>query len=343
MKGITEFASLTPTEIENSIRSITDNGYGYVLLHSSSNTAHIDEILILCDSPNINTAKKIWRWNKNGLGYSSTGYNGTYGLAMTMLGQIVASMVKTGTLRAIQINNPGDNFYVTPSGVVTAKSGYIGSPSTGFAFTESEIRNSKFVMYARGLGILNNGTELGHFGRTDGTYTKTDPGQLSPDPGDIEPDYEDYRWWLSPSQVADRPGIGICINTGAKGLTYSYYDSDKSTNISYLRYTQSGGDDSNTHNNAFDIYCDINMNNHAFAGFIDRVTSRYYATPEHNMTTIYKTTPIGGGAQVVSHVIFRYVKMRYDLYRFGTLGGVTSYSENLINIGEYDMKWDPDF
>lgn len=44
------------------------------------------------------TVGKCWRWNKNGFGYSSTGYNGTYTLAMTMDGNIVADFLKVGTI-----------------------------------------------------------------------------------------------------------------------------------------------------------------------------------------------------------------------------------------------------
>lgn len=45
-----------------------------------------------------------WRWNKNGFGYSSTGYNGTYSLAMTSDGQIVADFITTGSLSADRIS-----------------------------------------------------------------------------------------------------------------------------------------------------------------------------------------------------------------------------------------------
>lgn len=56
------------------------------------------------DTDDITTAKRVWRWNKGGLGYSSTGYNGPFALAMTQDGQIVADFVKTGTMSANRIN-----------------------------------------------------------------------------------------------------------------------------------------------------------------------------------------------------------------------------------------------
>lgn len=56
-----------------------------------------DELYIM-DNEDPNQAVHVWRWNINGLGYSSTGINGTYGLAMTMDGQIVADFITTGVL-----------------------------------------------------------------------------------------------------------------------------------------------------------------------------------------------------------------------------------------------------
>lgn len=78
---------------------ITGNLGGYVVIHDSNGDGEPDEILIM-DTPSINTSTKIWRWNASGLGYSSTGYDGTYGLAMTSDGEIVADFITTGTLNA---------------------------------------------------------------------------------------------------------------------------------------------------------------------------------------------------------------------------------------------------
>lgn len=60
--------------------------------------------LYIMDTDNPSTAQKVWRWNLNGLGYSSTGINGTYGIAMTMNGQIVADFITTGSLNTNVIN-----------------------------------------------------------------------------------------------------------------------------------------------------------------------------------------------------------------------------------------------
>ena len=72
---------------------------GYVVIRSSSDGGHPDEILIM-DTDDIKTASKVWRWNKGGLGYSPHGYNGPYSTAITQDGEIVADFVKTGHMMA---------------------------------------------------------------------------------------------------------------------------------------------------------------------------------------------------------------------------------------------------
>lgn len=103
------------------------------LINAGIKNSHVvvrkNEILIM-DTDDINTAKKVWRFNVNGLGYSSTGYYGEFGLAMTMDGSIVAdfinvgilnaNLIKTGTIMSangnLSINIDEDFFEVTHTG-----------------------------------------------------------------------------------------------------------------------------------------------------------------------------------------------------------------------------------
>ena len=86
--------------IAHATELITGNLGGYVILHDSDSDSFPDEILIM-DTPDITTAQKVWRWNKNGLGYSGSGYAGPFStLALTADGKIVADAITTGTLNA---------------------------------------------------------------------------------------------------------------------------------------------------------------------------------------------------------------------------------------------------
>ncbi len=65
--------------------------------------------LLIMDTADITTATKVWRWNVNGLGYSDTGYNGTYGLAMTMDGHFVADAITVEGLEVGKNVTMGDD------------------------------------------------------------------------------------------------------------------------------------------------------------------------------------------------------------------------------------------
>lgn len=56
--------------------NLINNGFGSYVWYTPN-------AIYVMDTDDINTAQKIWVWNKNGLGYSSTGINGEFGLAMT--------------------------------------------------------------------------------------------------------------------------------------------------------------------------------------------------------------------------------------------------------------------
>lgn len=85
--------------IINATQLITGNSGGYVVLHPSEKP---QEIFIM-DTPDMNSAQRVWRWNLSGLGYSSTGVNGPFELAMTMDGAIVADFITAGTINGALI------------------------------------------------------------------------------------------------------------------------------------------------------------------------------------------------------------------------------------------------
>ncbi len=82
--------------IADATAAITGNSGGYVRLNPPQNP---QEILIM-DTPDISTAKNIWRFNLSGYGHSSGGYSGPYRTAVTQDGHIVADFIDTGILNA---------------------------------------------------------------------------------------------------------------------------------------------------------------------------------------------------------------------------------------------------
>lgn len=186
---------------------ITGNQGGYVVIHSSTGGDKPDEILIM-DQPSIEEATQVWRWNKSGLGYSSSGYNGPYGLAMTIDGKINADFITTGGMDAARItagilqskdgrflidltantitmkNTSGNTVFsfdgngnLTISGNVTATSGSIA----GFTIYGNRLQGKSCTLYSDvGGGELKLGdvTLEGYGGLGINRNVAIDPGHL---------------------------------------------------------------------------------------------------------------------------------------------------------------------
>lgn len=92
----------------NATNWITGSKGGYVLMRPKNAP---EEILIM-DKPDANEAKRVWRWNLGGLGYSKNGVNGPYGTAITQDGAIVADYITAGTLQGIKIRAVDNEFAI---------------------------------------------------------------------------------------------------------------------------------------------------------------------------------------------------------------------------------------
>lgn len=100
-KEVEKQIATTKSALEQAVDRSTDfikNGAGYMRLIYDSNDQLVE--IVSLDNPDISLAQNVWRWNNGGFGFSNTGYNGTYGLALTQAGEIVADYITTGTLTA---------------------------------------------------------------------------------------------------------------------------------------------------------------------------------------------------------------------------------------------------
>lgn len=137
-----------------------------------------DEFLIM-DTDNINTAKRLWRWNINGLGYSSTGYNGNFSLAMTMDGAIVAdfitvgtldaALIKTGTLTAVTIKNRDGSFQIDLSG--TGGADFYANYKKAMSIASNKIDFYNWGKYGDYIG------SMGSVNTVDNSYPSGNPNK----------------------------------------------------------------------------------------------------------------------------------------------------------------------
>ena len=114
--------SFLQQSIERQTKRITGNQGGYIVLRDSDEDGLPDEQLIM-DNLTIGAARKMWRWNLGGLGYSRNGYAGPFEIALTDLGEINASMITTGSLDASIIRTGVLNADLIKSGKIQSVNG----------------------------------------------------------------------------------------------------------------------------------------------------------------------------------------------------------------------------
>jgi hypothetical protein len=110
--------------------------------------------LLVINTNDINTASKVWRWNINGLGYSNTGYSGTYTTAITADGAIVADFISTGTLNADRIRT-GTLASFNGVSSINMTNGQFSLASGAITFNGSTTNFSGQVTITGGSGIQN--------------------------------------------------------------------------------------------------------------------------------------------------------------------------------------------
>lgn len=135
------------------------------------------EELIVCDSPTIEEAIHVWRFNKNGLAHSANGYQGPYDIALTADGKVNANMILAGMLKGQYIDarnltvtdgNGDTTLSVSSDGEISIKEGLIQLNQDGIAVNHTNQENTeiaKTVMDEEGFRILDrNGNELADIG-----------------------------------------------------------------------------------------------------------------------------------------------------------------------------------
>lgn len=93
-----DFESMMQEAIDHATDLITGGLGGHVVFTMDAN-GKPQEILIM-DTESVDTAVKVLRINQNGIGFSSTGYNGPFTTAWTLDGNFVADFITSGTLNA---------------------------------------------------------------------------------------------------------------------------------------------------------------------------------------------------------------------------------------------------
>ena len=113
-----DFGSMMQGRINAATGWITGGLGGYVMFTRNAN-GQPEEILIL-DRPDVSTAVNVIRINKNGIGFSTNGYQGPYTTAWTIDGHFNADFITAGSINANLITAGTINADLITSGTMSA-------------------------------------------------------------------------------------------------------------------------------------------------------------------------------------------------------------------------------
>ena len=118
--------SITTSDILSELQSIISNSNNNNLqdviqsmINAGVNDSYViprQNEIIVADNKDLNAARNVIRLNKNGLGFSKKGYAGPYQYGFTIDGVINASLISTGILSAILIQNKDGSLQIDLSG-----------------------------------------------------------------------------------------------------------------------------------------------------------------------------------------------------------------------------------
>lgn len=192
---------------------------GYVVMTPGAN-GYPQEILIM-DSPSVDDAVNVWRFNQGGLGHSHSGYQGPFDdIALTQDGRINASMITTGIINAnliragIITDESGLNFWDLASGQFSTKQGIIGPFTIGssgltYAFYASRI----FSIDGNGFSSKSSNRYASYGYRTSGAALIRDTN--------YQPKFAFYDKYYSDG-IDDTNLVGTIYGQVEVGTEYTY-------------------------------------------------------------------------------------------------------------------------
>lgn len=237
-----ETTSFLEEAIDHATELITGGDGGYVAI-SRDASGKPYEILIM-DNEDKTQAVNVIRMNQNGIGFSTTGYNGPFTTAWTIDGGFVADFIKSGTIDAININGSnisGSNItgsvmtFGTGTGQVTAEN------STWYSWRE--LANIEGVLF-HGQGAFGIQTKKVDFNLTngDGFSAKSESSNNTyVELRAVDPDTNGIRSSLACDNIT-----GASIGSIKSGATYSEYFSTDSM-MGYADIGASSGITLNSH------------------------------------------------------------------------------------------------
>ena len=153
-------------DLDDATKKITGASGGHIVLNPSKNP---QELLILCDSDKLETAKKLYRFNSAGLAYSPNGYKGPYTSAY--LGDDGKLIINNVTARSISAS-------LIKAGTITSETGDLLINLDDSQIISGATSSTRTVFEAGHLDLYYGNKYSGRIGQTAGNHIAiegTDP------------------------------------------------------------------------------------------------------------------------------------------------------------------------
>ena len=193
-KTVDSVDSLIEAEVTHATKILTGAEGGAVV--TKMDEAGLPQEILIMDTKDMATAKKVWRWNMGGFGYSSNGINGPYETAITMDGHIVGKFITAFTIIGSQIiagriqSKDGTIYFDLDSGDAAVKKLINGATKIDIGDAARLISSGGSIVSKvyRGLQFSQGGTVFGLLGAPSDSseiHLMSDSGvRISGGPGD---------------------------------------------------------------------------------------------------------------------------------------------------------------
>ncbi len=226
-----ETATALEQVIISTTQSITGNNGGYIVMHPAEKP---QEILIM-DTPDTNTAQRVWKWDLSRLSYSSSGVEGSFSPAITMDGAIVADFITAGKINGaliktdtIEEKSLSQEYKNSVTDAINEKvsvgeiSNQISDESGDISITDDRlaISSTYFTLNNNGKITCTNANVSGTF-ETNGDYgsTKLSDGRLTGEHNSVESGYISFNTSDGTPETRIAGANGVVISAPNFGVT----------------------------------------------------------------------------------------------------------------------------
>lgn len=206
-------------DLDDATKKITGASGGHIVLNPSKNP---QELLLLCDSDKLETAKKLYRWNSAGLSYSPNGYKGPYTAAFLgddgklIINNVTARSISASLIKAGVITSEDASMLIDlDNGKITTKKGDFKAIVNEASYNLEYLGNNCRIASYRKIRLEDDETEtLKGFGASLNVSTI----------GSLEPGFKIFAYNdNSGGEIASfertRVNISVPITIGAESPT----------------------------------------------------------------------------------------------------------------------------